>query len=128
MAAGGKWALVALLALQTPTLADDYRATVGGSELAMVTLIATYPDGSPVRGVIRCAGTWFKHADEQTVFFAPELPFQTDSRGAVIMNPHLDDEWIDCWCEANGYVGRVRVTFSGSHPTQIGHIRMRRES
>lgn len=121
--------LIVALLMQEPDLIKDYQHAYGnGSELAMVTLIARYPDGSPVRGFIRCAGTWFKHADEERIFYGPELPFQTDSRGAVIMNPSVEDEYIECWSQERGYYGRVRVDFSVERPTRIAHIRMRRES
>lgn len=121
--------LIVALLMQEPDLSRDYQALYGpGSELAMITLIATFPDGSPARGFIRCAGNWHKHADEDVVLAGPELPFQVDGRGAIVMNPHVDDDYVECWCQERGYYGRVRVTFSRQEPTQIGHIRMRRES
>ena len=105
-------AVALALVLQTPTLLDEYRALTGdGSDLAMITIIATYPDGAPAREFIRCEGWWFKHADEDHVTSGLAQPFRVDSRGAVIMNPHVTDEWIDCWAQENGFYGRVRVTF-----------------
>lgn len=121
--------LIALMVLgQESSLDEDFRATVNDSRAAMVTLIATYPDGSPARGQIRCAGIWFKHADETELLVGEALPFETDSRGAVIVNPHVSDEWIECWSESRGYYGRVRVYFQEAKPTGVGHIRMRLES
>lgn len=91
-----------------------------GSRLAMVTLIASHPDGSPVRGHIQCAGSWFKHEDDnRRVWHGPSLPFETDSRGAVIMNPALADEWIHCWATDRGRRGDVTVDLAGTH---VAHI------
>ena len=116
--------IAALLVTQEPIIDLDFdrRALWGGSPLAAITFIARYEDGRPVRGFVRCLGTWYKHADEDTVMYASELPFKTDSRGAVIMNPHVDDEWIQCYVAQDGYYGETRVEFDRDHPTAIVEI------
>lgn len=121
-------AIVALLAVQAPDvdLEQDSLLTRSGSAQAMVTLIATYPDGTPLRGFIQCGGTWFKHADEADVLEGEALPFRTDSRGAIIVNPHVEDEWITCWASGDGAHGKVLVELS-DRPT-IQHIVLQKES
>jgi len=97
--------------MTTGDLERERLSTGNGSPLAMITVIARYEDGSPVRGEISCSGNWFKHEDGDPQFSGPALPFRTDSRGAVILNPHLDDAWIVCWCEQDGQSGKVLVSF-----------------
>ena len=106
-----------LIALE-PNLEQDYNRTLNGSPLAMVMVIARYPDGKPFRGVIRCTGEWYKHADEPDHLTLPAMPFKTDGRGAVVLNPHLSDESITCWAtDAAGVTGKTVVTFDAERPT-----------
>ena len=120
-------AVLALLAVQQPAidLETESQALRPGSPLAMVTLIATYPDGTPLRGFIQCGGSWYHHTDNSDDIEVVEaLPFRTDSRGAIIVNPHLEDEWIVCWAEQHGAAGKVMVELT-ERPT-IQHIVLRK--
>lgn len=123
-------AFVVMLSMaQEPTLEREYASTrKAGSGLALITLIAIHEDGTPVRGFISCSGVWFKHADEQTVTQGLSLPFATDARGAIVMNPSLDDEWIVCRSEAHGASGRVEVAFDADHPRTVREIILRKDS
>lgn len=114
-------ALALLLIGPEPDLEQDYLATRDGSRLAMVTVICRRADGRPVRGTIQCAGYWFKHQDGEPVFYGSSLPFQTDSRGAIVMNPAVADEWMTCWCEDHGTRGEVTVEFAHD-PAQVVEI------
>lgn len=118
------------LGLQEPEIDLDRErlAMRDGSGLAMVTLIATYPDGTPVRGEIQCGGNWHKHQDGNPEQYGPSLPFVTDSRGAVIMNPHLSDEWIVCWSAKDGATGKVIVSFDERTPRSVHRIVLRKDS
>ena len=116
--------IAALLMTTEPNLEQDYAQTLDGSALAMVTVMARYPDGRPVRGYIQCSGNWFKHQDGPINLEAQSMPFRTDSRGAVILNPHLSDEWLICWCEQDGMTGHVTVSFDSADPTGVFEIVM----
>lgn len=66
-----------------------------GSPHMLITVKAEYLDGRPMfPGTIGCTGYWYKHVDEQTKVWAWMLPFSTDSRGAIGLNPlaYYDDE------------------------------------
>lgn len=121
-------ALLAFIAIQEPAidLEREARALREGSRLALITLIAQYPDGTPHRGVIQCAGSWFKH-QEGPVQYGTSLPFQTDSRGAIVMNPALADEWIVCWAEHDGAVGKAIVDLTVD-PAQVVRLTLRKDS
>jgi hypothetical protein len=112
----GRGVATALLLAQMaePSLETDY-LRLKGSAFALVTLIAVHVDGTPVRGFIRCDGEWFKYADEEDVLWGVALPFKTDARGAVVMNPHLDIEQLHCWSEDRGMRGDVTVDLSDTH-------------
>ena len=97
----------------------DRLATVNGSPFAMVTLIALHEDGSPVRGYIRCSGVWTKHQDGQPEEYEWGMPFKTDMRGAVVMNPHIAHEWIVCSSNDKGRYGKVLVEFSEDDPVKV---------
>ena len=114
------WLFAALL-LTGPDLAHEERRLMRGSPLAMLTIVARYQDGTPFRGFISCSGEWFKHSDEETSLTGPSLPFRTDSRGAVILNPHTTDGWIICWATDNGLSGRVTASFE-DEPTGVFEI------
>jgi hypothetical protein len=118
-------AVLALVALQQPEIDLDaeYLALQTGSRLAMVTLIAVDEAGLPVRGTIQCGGVWRKFQDDAELFIEA-LPFVTDSRGAIVMNPALDDEYIVCWSTKGDLYGRIRVDLDP--PTRVQHIHMRR--
>jgi hypothetical protein len=106
-----------LLLAQTaePGLEEEFLNARNGTGTALVTLIAVHMDGTPVRGFIQCAGEWMKYADEEDVLWGVALPFKTDSRGAVVMNPHLEFEEIRCWSQDKGMRGEVTVELSGTH-------------
>ncbi len=88
-------------------------AAGNGSYRALLTIIAVHEDGTPVRGYIRCSGWWIKYEDDPARTFAGEaLPFKTDSRGAIVMNPHLDDEDMYCWSTDKGKHGVVHIYFA----------------
>jgi hypothetical protein len=108
-------------------LETERLALVTGSPHALITLIAEYADGTPVRGVIQCAGTWRKYQDG-VEFYTEALPFATDSRGAVIMNPHVEDEAIVCWSQQDGVIGRTTVTFDANAPAKVQRIVLRKDS
>jgi hypothetical protein len=119
-----KQLLLAALLMTTGDLEREWKATTNESRLAMITIIATYPDGRPVRGEIQCSGDWYKHEDGPDHLTVPSLPFVTDSRGAIIVNPHISDAWMICWCEQNGQAGRVSVSFDDADSTGAYHIVM----
>jgi hypothetical protein len=86
----------------------------------MVTIVVTHKDGTPMRGYVRCLGWWFKYEDDPNRSFAGDsFPFATDSRGVVVMNPHLEDEWIHCWADDKGKHGEVSVSLAGRHVVQM---------
>ncbi len=116
-----KQLILAALLMTTGDLERERLAVSNGSPLAMITVIARYQDGRPFRGSIQCSGEWFKHADEDATPSGPSLPFRTDARGAVILNPHLTDGWILCWAESNGLSGRVTASFEDT-PTGVFEI------
>lgn len=120
--------LTAFLVTQMPDLEQELRLARGGSEVAMITLIARYADGTPVRGEIQCAGWWRKFQDGEPEVYAQSLPFKTDSRGAIVMNPSLADEWIVCWSERDGLSGRVTVSFDKANPSAVAYIVMGKDS
>lgn len=95
-----------------------------GTEHALVTLIARHADGSLARGTIACQGLWFKYQDkkdEQAWDWA--LPFKTDSRGAIIMNPHLEDGSMDCTAiDSHLHTGRAQFALE---PLTTVHITVR---
>lgn len=84
-------------------LERDKRLALGTpsrTNLIMITVIASYGDGTPVRrGYINCDGHWCKYGGGPTPEYIepgeptePDLcgmnfPFRTDSRGACIFNP-----------------------------------------
>jgi hypothetical protein len=118
----GRSVSIALLLAQEPSgeLWEDYLATQGGSSQALVTLIAQHVDGTPVRGYIRCAGWWVKYEDDPARTFAgTSLPFETDARGAIVMNPQVTDEQIFCWSEDKGMRGEVSVDLMSRHVVVI---------
>jgi hypothetical protein len=123
--------LVALLLTQEPAidLERDRLAMYDGSHLALITLIAQYEDGTPARGYIACEGSWYKHADrDEDTAVGIGLPFKTDARGAIVMNPLLSDEWIECFASKDGYYGRVRVEFSDQRPAQVVRLVLRKDT
>ena len=111
-----------LLIGQEGDLEQDYQRAHRGSRLAMLTIIATYADGSPMRGTIACGGWWFKHQDGADHITVEALPFATDARGAVILNPHLDDAWLVCEATDGVRSGSVTVSFSDDHPTGVYRV------
>jgi hypothetical protein len=110
-----------MLLLTGPDLEHDRKATANGSPLAMLTVIARYPDGTPFRGAIRCGGEWYRHADEPDKPVMQALPFRTDSRGAVIVNPQVEDGYLICWVDGNGRSGNVTANFEDD-PTGVFEI------
>lgn len=124
--------LAGFLLAQAPfeplTLEQDYLRTKSGSGMAMVTLIALHEDGTPLRGYISCAGSWFKHQDGEPTFYASSLPFRTDARGAIVMNPSLEDEWIACSATDKGKKGTVVVDFTDAEPLHIVTFVLNKES
>lgn len=114
-----KWFLVLLLAAQEGDVvqiierermsAQNQRPFVG-----MVTVIARHDDGSPARGAISCSGSWFKFQDGPKQDGGWDLPFETDSRGAVVLNPFVgdyeEDPMICTALDKHGHVGRVSFT------------------
>ena len=94
------------------------------SSLRMATIIARYPDGTPVKGFIFCDGYWFKYADEHNRIQGHSLQFRTDSRGAIIMNPSVADDVLTCYCEVGSLSGQVTVTLAGPLP-RMGYIVLR---
>ena len=128
----GRSVLGLVLLAQAPVEVDldqDYMRTLrSGSVQAGITLIALHKDGSPARGFIQCAGTWFKHEDvEDNIVSGEELPFRMDSRGAVVMNPHVDDEQIHCWAEDKGMLGSVSIHFSADDPIHVRRFTLSQE-
>ena len=119
--------LTALLVSQMPDLDQEFRLTRAGSPQGLVTIIAQYPDGRPARGTISCSG-WWRKFQEGAEDYALSMPFVTDSRGAIGMNPSLDDGWMLCWSEKDGLTGRVTVTFSTEKPTGVYYIVLGKES
>lgn len=98
-----------------PTLERDYLRTFTGSPQQLVCIIATDAEGRPYRGYVSCSGWWFKYADEDTTANGYALPFLTDARGAIVMNPHRDDDFFVCW--ATDYPEqKVLVDLSASNP------------
>ena len=124
----GRSVLLGLLLAQTaePSLDQQYRSAQGlGSYHALVTLIARHTDGTPVRGYVSCSGWWQKYQDlltEEEPVFYENLAFKTDSRGAVVMNPHIEDGWIYCWSSDKGKHGTVVVQFTDTEPLHIVEI------
>jgi hypothetical protein len=92
------WLLAGFLLLQEdPTIRRDRYRLYDGSKFAIVTLVAEHADGTPARGWISCDGHWTKHRDEDTTVGGWNLPFTTDARGAIILNPHYyEDEMLNC--------------------------------
>ncbi len=121
----GRVSLLGVLFAQAPepfTVEEElYRLQHQGPANHVVTMIATHVDGSPLRGYIQCGGYWTKHVDEDTTIGAPNLPFKTDSRGAVIFNPGIEDTWIFCFAEDGEYAGETLLTLSKTRPN-IGRI------
>jgi hypothetical protein len=119
-------ALGLLLTVQTaePDLIAERRATLRSSTPhAMITVVATWADGSPVnKGWISCDGNWFKYADEvdeQITEFG--LWFKTDARGAAIFNPAatVDDYAIKCRARKDGKTGEATIWIEDS---KVYHI------
>lgn len=79
----------------------------------MITLMAEHMDGTPARGTIGCSGGWFKHADEEETSYGPYLPFTTDSRGAIVLNPgwgdYDEEEPLQCEARSGEQRGTVSV-------------------
>jgi len=64
------------------------RATRIGSRSALITILAVYPDGAPVRkATIGCEGYWFKYRDEEDTVGDEWFAFEVDARGAIVLNP-----------------------------------------
>lgn len=103
--------LLVALVLAEPDLASEWRAMHTTSTKALLTIQAQTPDGVPVRGEIACTGHWYKYQDGPIQFSGEALPFQTDSRGAIVMNPSVEDEAITCWMEHRGQRGTVAINF-----------------
>lgn len=123
----GRGVLVGLLLAQSPdedmaSLEQDRLATINGSPYGLITIIARHVDGTPVRGYISCSGVWMKHEDGGPEEWALNLPFKTDSRGAIVMNPRIADEWIVCTSVDRGRRGTVLVEFSDANPVQVVEI------
>lgn len=54
----------------------------------MITIQAVhFEDGTPARGTIACNGWWRKFDETQQGDY--NLPFKTDSRGVIVMNPWI---------------------------------------
>ena len=106
--------LALLVQLPEPDLYREFRATQTGTPHAIVSLIAIEADGTPVRGTIQCSGYWFKYADEETTAEGWALPFVTDARGAIVMNPRTTDAPFLCWSEIRGHRGEVIVDLAAS--------------
>jgi hypothetical protein len=121
------WLLAAGIAFSQasePTLDEQFaRIQPAGTVHALLTIIAEFEDGSPARGVIQCNGTWYKHQEDDQPLL-PQLPFKTDSRGAVIMNPRRETGWIICWSERDGKSGQVTIDFA-DEPRQVVKIVLR---
>ena len=122
-------AIVGSLSAQEPEidLERERHAMRTGSDYALITLIAQHEDGTPVRGFIQCAGNWHKY-QEGPQLYGEALPFATDARGAIVMNPHLSDEYIVCWSRDRCAYGRVVVCFDEAHPRAVHTIVLRRET
>ncbi len=128
--------LIGLLCVTQPLFAQtpeevqrDYDRAVGrvqgGSRHALVTIRARHEDGTPLRGFIQCSGYWQKYQDRQNdeeIEFVKHLPFKTDSRGAIAMNPLLADEWIFCWASDKGKTGSVIAQFDEDNPRRVVDI------
>jgi len=73
----------------------------------LIELQALHLDGSPARGTIACSGYWRKFDEREES--GPNLPFATDARGVIILNPWLgtfDDTRMDCTADdAHGHHG-----------------------
>lgn len=90
---------------------DRLRAGRYGTRTGMITVIAQFSDGSPARGTINCNGYWCKFDEQQ--YCGPNLPFVTDSRGACIFNPGIEDfdedvvEPTTCYATSGTRSGRL---------------------
>lgn len=120
----GRSVLMGLLLAQSPdddkaSLERDRLATINGSPYGLITIIARHVDGSPVRGYISCSGVWMKHEDGGPEEWALNMPFKTDSRGAIVMNPNIEDEWMVCQSADKGRRGTVLVEFSEDDPMKV---------
>lgn len=86
--------------------------------LDMVTIRAIHADGTSARGSINCTGSWEKYGDtgrnNAPLKYGWRLPFKTDSRGAIILNPRTGDFAEDpMYCQAidkHGHMGETRFT------------------
>ena len=106
--------------------ADRLRTLAEKPTHAMITLIARYPDGTPAKGGrIGCTGWWFKYSDdpkEQAEQSGEAYMFKADSRGAVILNPNLDDTYLHCWAEHRLAKGEVEITEDSFHDGMVQEI------
>lgn len=82
-----------------------------GTYLELVEIQAVHRDGTGARGVISCSGSWIKYQDSknQPIVAGWNLPFKTDSRGLIILNPGIGDfeeEPMRCASEdSHGHLG-----------------------
>lgn len=97
---------------------EKWRAVGRPTLVNMIEIQAIhFTDGSPARGTISCNGYWIKFQDEknQPLLEGTGLPFKTDSRGVIIMNPWVGmyDEEDPLICRAtdvHGHTGSGMVT------------------
>lgn len=115
-------AVAVAMLLLSGGLEQDYKAMTNESRVALVTIIATYPDGTPMKGHISCGGFWYKHQDGDPDISGPEVPFETDSRGAVHFNPHLEDEGVYCTATDGVHTGDISVLFNEARPRGVYRV------
>ena len=96
---------------------DRLRALGGSPRNTIITIIAQHIDGTPARGTIACAGVWYKHRAEGRGEWAEAYPFNTDSRGAVVFNPLIDDDGLmDCTAvDTHLHSGTIRFPIEPRH-------------
>lgn len=125
-----RWALVLLLFAQEADVVqviDRERMTAQGQLpwVGMITVIARHADGSPARGAISCSGAWFKYQDGPKQDGGWNHPFETDSRGAIILNPfngtYEEDPMVCTALDKHGHTGSVSFTM----PTERQEIVVR---
>lgn len=89
---GRSFLITLLLAPQLPAdLLQQERDSALGSRpwSAMLRIRAVHKDGSPARGSISCSGYWHKFDEKDLGGWG--IPFETDSTGAIVMNPWVGD-------------------------------------
>lgn len=113
---------VALFAQETDRPLEQQRDSIyNGTYYEMVSIQAVHADGTAARGSIACHGDWWKHQDSKNhTFIGGEwFPFETDSRGVVILNPYVEDfpeDPLDCRAvDRHGHTGKTRFTTPAPH-------------